>query len=94
MSYIQKKYKQMLKKKPCDFGEYLFFFFWLHWVFIAEHIQVATSGGYSLVVVLTLITVASLVAEHQLWSMGFVAVARGLSCSKACGIVPDQETNP
>ena len=98
MSYIQKKFKQMLKKnKTCDLGEYLFFFliyFWLHWVFIAEHILVATSGGCSLVVVLGLTAAASLVEEHGLWSMGFVVMARGLCCSKACGIVPDQGTNP
>ena len=40
-----------------------------------------------------LIAVASLVAEHRLWSAGLV-VARGLSCSSAGGISPDQRSNP
>ena len=28
------------------------------------------------------------------WSTGAIIVAHGLSCSAACGIVPDQELNP
>ena len=39
--------------------------------------------------------VASLVVEHRLWgAWASVAVARGLSCSTACGIFPDQGSNP
>ena len=48
---------------------YMFFFFWLHWVFIAARVflQFAESGGYSPVVACgLLIAVASLVAEHRL----------------------------
>ena len=49
-----------------------------------------------------LIAVASLVAEHglqahglqQLWHAGSVVVAHGLSCSAACGVFPDQGSNP
>ena len=49
-----------------------------------------------------LIAVASLVAEHglqahglqQLWHAGSVVAAHGLSCSVACGIFPDQGSNP
>ena len=41
-----------------------------------------------------LIVVASLVAEHGLRSAGSVVVAHGLSCSAACGIFPDQGSNP
>ena len=54
-----------------------------------------------------LIAAASPVAEHglqahrlqQLWlagsrRAGSVAVAHGLSCSAACGILPDQGSNP
>ena len=44
-------------------------YFWLHWVFVAvlRLSLVAASGGYSLAVVLRLLTaVASLVAEHGL----------------------------
>ena len=58
MSYIQKKFKHVKKKTKPVFWVNIFFFFliyfWLHWVFIAEHILVATSGGCSLVVVLGL----------------------------------------
>ena len=41
-----------------------------------------------------LIVVASLAAEHGLKSAGSVVVAHGLSCSAACGIFPDQGSNP
>ena len=41
-----------------------------------------------------LIAVASLVVEHRLWSADSVVVAHGLSCSAACGIFPDQGSNP
>ena len=34
---------------------------------------------------------ASLVAELGLWGTGSIVVARGVSCSMACGIFPDQE---
>ena len=37
--------------------------------------------------------VASPVAELGLYSTGSVAVVHGLSCSVACGIVPDQGWN-
>ena len=52
-------------------------------------------GGYSLVGVHEFFTVvASLVAEHGVSSAGSVVVVRGLSCSEACGIFPNQELNP
>ena len=41
-----------------------------------------------------LIALASLVAEHDSRHAGSVVVARGLSCSVACGIFPDQGSNP
>ena len=46
----------------------LFLYFWLHWVFVAARglSLVAASGGYSVVVRVLLITVASLVVEHGL----------------------------
>ena len=75
--------------------DFFFFFFYLlavlglcccTWVSL-----VLASGDYSLVVVCRLLTaVASLVAKHRLWSMGSVVAAPGLSCSAACGIIPDQ----
>ena len=40
-----------------------------------------------------LTAVATLVAEHTLWSTGSVLVLLGLSCSKARGILPDQGSN-
>jgi len=41
-----------------------------------------------------LIAVASLAAEHGLWApQSSVVVAHGLSYSKACGILPNQERN-
>ena len=47
---------------------YLFIYLWLRWVFVATHglSLVAASGGYSVVVRVLLITVASLVVEHGL----------------------------
>ena len=64
-----------------------FIYFWLHWIFIDVQ-------GLSPVVVLRLLTVvASLVAELRLWNAGSTVVAPSLSCSKACGIFPDQESN-
>ena len=42
-----------------------------------------------------LIAAASLVAEHGLQgTQASVFVAHGLSCSAACGIFPDQGSNP
>ena len=75
--------------------DFFFFFltYWLCWVSVAAHgfSLVLASGDYSLVVVCSLLTaVASLVAKHRLWSMGSVVAAPGLSCSAACGIIPDQ----
>ena len=37
---------------------------------------------------------ASLVAEHRLQTRRLSSVAHGLSCSAACGILPDQGSNP
>ena len=63
---------------------------------------VALSVGYSLGAVCRLLReVASLVAGHrlkahglqQLQHVGSVVPARGLSCSEACGIFPDQGSN-
>ena len=38
--------------------------------------------------------VGSVVVAHRLQSIGSVIVAHGLSCSVACGIFPDQGSNP
>ena len=48
-------------------------YFWLHWVFIAAHGLFSDSGQWGLLFIVVrglLIAVASLVAEHGLWSRG------------------------
>ena len=65
------------------------------------------SGGYSLVAACGLTAVASLVAEHRLYgawasvvvtrglySTGSIVMVHGLICFAACGILPDQGSNP
>ena len=76
---------------------YLFIYFWLCWVFISVRglSLVAASGGHS----------SSRCAGLSLsWPLllrstgsrraGSVVVAHGPSCSAACGIFPDQGSNP
>ena len=89
-------------EKPCFGIEILFYFilfiyFWLPWVFIAAGglSLVAVSRGYSLLRCAGF----SLQWLLLLWSTGSrrvssVVVAHGLSCSAACGIFPDQGSNP
>ena len=63
-----------------DGGKKKIYLFWLHWVFVAAHglSLVVVSSGYSLVVVLGLLSaVASLVVEHGLqyfWNTDLVAL--------------------
>ena len=75
----------------------LFIYFWLHWVFVAVcgFSLVAASESYSLLQCVGF----SLWWLLLLWSMGSrcagsVVVAHGPSCSGACGILPDQGSNP
>ena len=73
-------------------------YFWLCWVFVAEHrlsLEVA-SGGYSLVMGWRLPTVVlSLVVEPRLWgAQASRVVMHGFNGSVACGIFPDQGLNP
>ena len=76
---------------------YLFIYFWLCWVFVSVRglSLVAASGGHA----------SSRCAGLSLsWPLllrstgsrrtGSVVVARGPSCSVACGIFPDQGSNP
>ena len=76
---------------------YLFIYFWLCWVFVSVRglSLVVASGGHS----------SSRCAGLSLsWSLllrstgsrraGSVIVAQGPSCSAACGIFPDQGSNP
>ena len=76
---------------------FFFFFYWLHWVFIAARglSLVAASGGYSSLQcaglsLRWLLLLRNTGSRH----MGSVVVAHGLSCSAACGILPDQGPNP
>ena len=76
---------------------YLFIYFWLCWVFVPVRglSRVAASGGHSsprcagpsLSRPLLLRSTGSRCA-------GSVGVAHGPSCSTACGIFPDQGSNP
>ena len=79
------------------FKIYLFIYFWLCWVFVSVRglPPVAASGGHSS----SRCTGLSLSRPLPLWSTGSrragsVAVAHGPSCSAACGILPDQGSNP
>ena len=76
---------------------YLFIYFWLCWVFVSVRglSPAVVSGGHS----------SSRCAGLSLsWPLplrstgsrraGSVVVAHGLSCSAACGIFPDQGSNP
>ena len=74
-----------------------FFFFWLCWVFVSVRglSLVVASGGHSS----SLCTGLSLLRPLLLWSTssrcaGSVVVAHGPSRSAACGIFPDQGSNP
>ena len=74
----------------------LFIYFWLHWVFIAAHglSLVAASRGYSSLQC-TGFSLRWLQLQLRLLGMrASVVVAHGLSCSAACGIFPDQASNP
>ena len=76
---------------------YLFIYFWLFWVFVSVRglSLVAASGGHSL---------SRCAGLSLLWPLllrstgsrraGSVVVAQGPSCSAACGIFPDQGSNP
>ena len=76
---------------------YLFIYFWLCWVFVSVlgRFLVAASGVHSSS------RCAGLSLSRPLFlrgtssrRAGSVVVAHGLSCSAACGIFPDQGSNP
>ena len=76
---------------------YSFIYLWLCWVFVSVRglSLVAASGGHSSSRCASL----SLSRPLLLWSTGSrragsVVVAHGPSCSAACGIFPDQGSNP
>ena len=76
---------------------YLFIYFWLCWIFVSVRglSPVTASGGHSS----SWCAGLSLSRPLLLWSTGSrcagsVVVAHGPSCSTACGIFPDQGSNP
>ena len=76
---------------------YLFIYLWLCWVFVSARglSLVTSSGGHSS----SRCAGLSLLRPLLLWSTssrraGSVIVAHGPSCSAACGILPDQGSNP
>ena len=76
---------------------YLFIYLWLCWVFVSVRglSLVAASGGHS-----SLRCAGLSPSRPLLWRStgsrcaGSVVVAHGPSCSTACGIFPDQGSNP
>ena len=81
----------------CFIYSFVYFYFWLCWVFVSVRglSLVAASGGHSSS------RCAGLSLSRPPWlrrtssrRAGSVVVAHGPSCSAACGIFPDQGSNP
>ena len=76
---------------------YLFIYLWLCWVFVSVRglSLVAASGGHSSSRCAGLSLSRPLLLRSMCSrSAGSVIVAHGPSCSTACGIFPDQGSNP
>ena len=76
---------------------FFFFFFWLCWVFVSVRglSPVAASGGQSSSRCAGLsLSRPLLLRSTGSRRAGSVVVAHRLSCSAACGIFPDQGSNP
>ena len=76
---------------------YLFIYFWLCWVFVSVQgpSPVVASGGHSSSRCAGLsLSRPLLLRSTGLRRAGSVVVAYGPSCSAACGIFPDQGSNP
>ena len=76
---------------------FIFFNFWLCWVFVSVRglSPVAASGGHSSSRCAGLsLSRPLLLRSTGSRCAGSVVVAHGLSCSAACGILPDQGSNP
>ena len=70
------------------------FYFCLCWVLVAGFLYLWQVGATLAAACRLLTEVASPVAALRLQSAGLAAVAHGLSCPTACGILPDQGLNP
>ena len=76
---------------------FLFFYFWLCWVFVSVRglSLVAASGGHSSSQCAGLsLSRPLLLRSTGSRCAGSVVVAHGPSCSAACGIFPEQGSNP
>ena len=76
---------------------YLFMYFWLFWVFVSVRglSLVVASGGHSSSQCAGLsLSRPLLLRSTGSRRAGSVIVAHGPSCSAACGIFPDQGSNP
>ena len=76
---------------------YLFIYLWLCWAFVSVRglSPVAASGGYSSLLCAGLsLSWPLLLRSTRSRRAGSVVVAHGPSCSAACGIFPDQGSNP
>ena len=83
--------------KNFSFFLYLFIYFWLCWVFVSVRglSLVAASGGHSSLRCAGLSLSRPLLLQSTgSRRTGSVVVAHGPSCSEACGIFPDQGSNP
>ena len=93
-----KNFQNSIKENKQSFFKGMCFIFWLCLVFVAAWglSLLPASRGYSLVVVSRPpVVVASLVAEHRLWSVRVSAViTHRLSCPSVYGVFLDQGLNP
>ena len=77
--------------------KYLFIYFWLCWVFVSVRglsLVVASGGHSSLQCAGLSLSRPLLLRSTGSRRTGSVVVAHGPSCSAACGIFPDQGSNP
>ena len=76
---------------------FIYIYFWLCWVFVSVRglSLVAASGGHSSLRCVGLsLSRPLLLRSTSSRRAGSVVVAHGPSCSAACGIFPDQGSNP
>ena len=71
------------------------FIYFLSWLLHEGFLLLQQAGSYSLVAICRpLIAMASLVAQHGLWDTQASVVVISLAALQACGISPDQVSNP
>ena len=100
--FTQRSWKLMSTQRPdCEFflkiNLFIYIYFWLCWVFVSVRglSLVAASGGHSSLQCAGLsLSWPLLLRSTGSRRAGSVVVAHGPSCSVACGIFPDQGSNP